>query len=64
MQCPMCKQLRHPGPCDPVYEDDDAPDLLEVLAMDAVAARSRYFAEKKRVAEGRSKQGVVNEHRG
>lgn len=21
MQCPDCKQLRHNGPCDPVYEE-------------------------------------------
>ncbi len=35
-----CKQLRHDGPCEPVY--DDEPDL-EWLALDAAQANDRYL---------------------
>jgi len=40
MQCPDCKQYRHDGPCEPVY---DEPSLLEMLAIDAERARERYL---------------------
>ena len=49
MQCPDCKQYRHDGPCEPVYEDE--PDTLEVLAIDALAAVRRYREERNKRKE-------------
>lgn len=50
MQCPDCKHLRHPGPCEPQFEE---PDILELLAVDAEMAVERYHREmERRDAEG------------
>lgn len=33
MKCPDCGKLRHPGPCDPVYEDDGEPDFISPATL-------------------------------
>ncbi len=45
MQCPDCKRYRHDGPCEPVY---DEPEDLEMLQIDAEQAAKRYLDALKR----------------
>lgn len=41
MQCPMCRKLKHSGPCDPVYLDDEPATDLEMLEMEFERAKDR-----------------------
>lgn len=56
MQCPMCKQLRHEGPCDPVYDDepyDGEPDFIEMAQAFHELESERLAKQKEALNESR-----------